>query len=143
MMSMRCALLLAAVLAAAPAAAGEALRLVEHASGETVLHRTRDADALGDEIVFANPLFDAADRRQVGASRGVCTRVELGAWWDCRFTLTLAHGALLIAGAYPDEGDATFGIVGGTGRYAGARGTLSVHARDAAHSSYDFIAHLL
>ncbi len=142
-MSMRCTLLLATVLAAAPAAAGEALHLVERATGETLLHRTAEPDALGDEIVFANPLFDAADRHELGASRGVCTRVALGAWWDCRFTLTLAGGALLIAGAYPDEGDATFGVVGGTGRYAGARGTLTVHARDAHHSSYDFIVHLL
>ncbi len=116
----------------------EQLRLVERASGEQVLHRGPAEDAVGDLIVFANPLYDAADRTPAGASRGYCVRVEVGRWWECRFTLALAAGTLLVAGSYPDEGDAEFGIEGGTGRYAGARGTLKVHARDAAHSSYDF-----
>ena len=137
------ALLLAAALAPAVACAGESLRLVERATGETVVHRTSADDALGDLIVFANPLYDAADKRPVGASRGSCTRVEVGRWWDCHWTMTLDGGALLVAGPYPDEGDAVFGIVGGTGRYAGARGTVAVHSRDAAHESYDFVISLL
>ena len=116
----------------------EPLRLVERATGEEVVHRGPAADAVGDLLVFANPLYDAGDRRAVGASRGYCVRVEVGRWWECRFTLALAGGTLLVAGSYPDEGDAEFGIEGGTGRYAGARGTLKVHARDAQHSSYDF-----
>ena len=135
----RIAVLLWGVLLASPwpALAAERLGLVERATGEEVVHRGA-ADAIGDLLVFSNPLYDAADRAAVGASRGYCVRVEVGRWWDCHFTLQLGGGSLLAAGAYPDEGDAEFGIVGGTGRYAGARGALKVHARDAAHSAYDF-----
>jgi allene oxide cyclase len=134
----RIAVLLMTALAPWAARAAERIGLVERATGEQVVHHGPAADALGDLLVFSNPLFDATDRTAAGASRGYCVRVEVGRWWDCHFTLELAAGALLVAGAYPDEGDAEFGIVGGTGRYAGARGTLRVHARDAAHSSYDF-----
>jgi hypothetical protein len=131
-------LLSAGLLAPWTASPAERLGFVERASGEQVVHRGPAADALGDLIVFSNPLFDAADRAPAGASRGYCVRVELGRFWDCHFTLEVPAGTLLAAGPYPDEGDAEFGIVGGTGRYAGARGTLRAHARDAAHSSYDF-----
>jgi allene oxide cyclase len=136
----RIAVLISAALLGAPwtARAAEHLGLVERATGEQVVHRQADADAVGDLLLFSNPLYDAANRAAAGASRGYCVRVEVGRWWDCHFTLELASGSLLAAGAYPDEGDAEFGIVGGTGRYAGARGTLKVHARDAAHSAYDF-----
>jgi allene oxide cyclase len=136
----RIALLLFGALLVAPwtARAVERLGLVERATGEQVVHRGATADAVGDLLVFSNPLYDAADRAAAGASRGYCVRIEVGRWWDCHFTLELGGGSLLAAGAYPDEGDAEFGIVGGTGRYAGARGTLKVHARDAAHSAYDF-----
>ena len=136
----RIAVLISGALLVAPwtALAGERLGLVERATGEHVVHRGASADAVGGLLVFSNPLYDAVDRVAAGASRGYCVRVEVGRWWDCHFTLELGSGSLLVAGAYPDEGDAAFGIVGGTGRYAGARGTLEVHARDAAHSAYDF-----
>ena len=125
------------------ACAGESLRLVERATGETVVHRTTAPDALGDLIVFANPLYDAANKNLKGSSRGVCTRVEVGHWWECHWTMALPGGALLVAGSYPDEGDSVFAIVGGSGRYAGARGTVAVHARDAGHETYDFAIKLL
>lgn len=128
---------------AAPAAAAPAkFTVVERAVAETTLHRGTADDALGDEIVFANPLYDAQNRVEVGASRGFCLRVELGRHWQCSFTLSLREGSLVIEGDYPDEGDAEFAIVGGTGRYVAARGVLRVHARDAAHSAYDFAVDL-
>ncbi len=132
-------LLSATVLVPTMSLAAESLRLIERATGETVIHRTASNDALGDLLVFTNPMYDAANKVQVGMSRGSCTRVEVGQWWDCHWTMTLAGGALLAAGPYPDEGDSNFAIVGGTGRYAGARGTIAVHARDAAHENYDFL----
>jgi allene oxide cyclase len=141
--SRRFACLLVVALATGTAAAAEPLRFVERATGETVLHRGAADDALGDLLVFSNPLYDAADRSAAGASRGYCVRVEVARFWDCRWTMTIAGGTLAVTGAYPDEGDADFAIVGGTGRYAGARGTLTVHARDAAHTSYDFVIRLL
>jgi hypothetical protein len=136
-------ILMAGVLAAGPASAAERLRFVERASDEKVVPVSQAPDAIGDLLVFSNPLYDAADRAAVGTSRGSCVRVELGKWWQCQWTIALARGALEVAGAYPDSGDAEFAIVGGTARYAGARGTLKVHARDAEHSAYDFLVELL
>jgi len=135
-------ILLSATLVATPAAAAPRLQFVERASHETVLPRTPAADALGDLLVFSNPLYDAANRTAVGASRGYCVRVEVGQWWQCQWTLQLATGTLQVAGAYPDSGDSEFAIVGGTGRHLGARGVLKVHARDEAHSAYDFVIEL-
>ena len=100
-------------------------------------------DSLGDLLVFANPLYDAANAKALGTSNGSCVRTVVGKRWQCAWTMTLATGQLQIGGEYPDEGDADFAITGGTGRYAGARGTLHVHARDAGHTSYDFIVSLL
>lgn len=122
--------------------AAERIVLVERASNEQVVAVTRAEDAIGHLLVFSNALYDAANRAAAGMSRGYCVRVEVGRWWQCQWTLELAAGALQVAGAYPDSGDADFAIVGGTGRYAGARGVLRVHARDAAHSAYDFAIEL-
>ena len=131
------------VLAAGSAQAAEHLRFVERASNEKVVSLTAAPDALGDLLVFSNPLHDADNRAAVGLSRGHCVRVEVGRWWQCQWTMVLATGTLEVQGAYPDTGDCEFAIVGGTGRYAGARGALKVHARDAAHSAYDFAVELL
>ncbi|HUO96206.1 MAG TPA: dirigent protein [Steroidobacteraceae bacterium] len=135
---LRLGVVLAATLVASVAGAAERLALVERATGEKVVPISTAADALGDQLVFSNPLYDGDNRAVVGASRGACVRIEIGRWWDCRFTLELKGGALMVAGAYPDEGDVEFAIIGGTGHYAAAHGTLAVHARDAAHSAYDF-----
>ena len=132
-----------AMLATSVGVAGESLRFVERAEHETVLHRGSAADALGDLIVFANPLYDAANRKAAGMSRGSCIRVETGKSWECTFTLALADGSLEVSGSYADEGDSDLAVIGGTGRHAGARGTLRLHPRDAAHDSYDFIIGLV
>lgn len=130
----------ALVLAAAPLAAGaaETLHLIEHASNEHVVNAKPAVDALGDQLVFVNPMFDAANQKEVGTSNGSCTRTMVGKTWHCNWMIHLAHGQLAVSGTYPDEGDCDFAVVGGTGRYAGARGVVKVHARDAEHTSYDF-----
>jgi len=42
-----------------------------------------------------------------------------------------------------DAGDSLFAVTGGTGKYAGAKGSMLLHARDAQSSSYDFTYDLL
>lgn len=132
------ALVVPMALAATATLAGE-LRYVEHADHETVIHRTSAEDSLGDLIVFANTLRDAADHATVGASRGSCIRTELGRHWHCTFTLALHDGSLETTGDFADEGDSDFAIIGGTGRHAGAAGSLRIHPRNEQHDSYDFI----
>jgi allene oxide cyclase len=113
--------------------------VVERPSNETVLHRLGDTDSLGDLIVFSNPLYDAHDAVAIGTSSGQCVRTQVGVSWECQFTLRLARGAIVVAGRYDDEGDSTVAVIGGTGQYARAHGTLVIHPQDAAHSRYDFI----
>ena len=131
------------VFATMPSAARESMHLVEHASGETLVRHGSVPDALGDLLVFSNPLHDANDRAVVGSSRGYCVRTSVGSWWECHWTMQLAGGALVVSGSYPDQGDADFAVIGGTGGYAGARGTVRVHPRNAEHASYDFMVELL
>lgn len=140
-MTLKVAAAIAALILPLAAAAHAATRftLVERPLNETVIHRLGDSDSLGDLIVFSNPLYDAQDRVERGTSSGQCVRTVVGATWECQFTLRLPAGALVVAGRYNDEGDSTVAVVGGTGRYAGAHGTLVIHPQDADHSRYDFI----
>jgi hypothetical protein len=133
----------AACVATPPALAAESIRLVERATNEHVIDLGAHGDSLGDLLVFANPLHDATNGKALGTSNGSCVRTVVGQRWQCAWTMTLAGGQLQVGGECPDEGDADFAITGGTGRYAGARGTLRVHARDAGHASYDFTVSLL
>jgi len=126
-----------------PARAAEHLRFIEMASGERVVPHGTAADAQGDLLVFTNPIKSADGKAVVGLSRGSCVRTEVGKWWECSWTMQLPGGTLEASGSYPDEGDSEFAILGGTGHYVGARGTLKVHARDAAKTSYDFVIDLL
>ena len=123
--------------------ASTTLKWVERATNEHEVDIAPAGDSFGDLLVFVNPMFDAANAKQVGESNGSCVRTDPGKSWHCAWTMTLAKGQLEISGVYPDKGDMEFAITGGSGEYAGARGTLKVHARDASHSSYDFTATLL
>lgn len=125
------------------ARAAERLTFIEVASGEKVISHGKAADAMGDLLVFTNPIKSADGKAIVGLSRGSCVRTEVGRWWECSWTMQVPGGTLEASGSYPDEGDSEFAIVGGTGRYVGARGMLKVHARDAAKTSYDFAIDLL
>jgi hypothetical protein len=130
-------ILAGALLGTTAHAAGQ-LRYVERAVNEKVVDLGAKGDSIGDLLVFLNPLYDADNRNAVGTSHGYCVRIDVGVSWECTWTMKLAAGTLAVHGTYPDEGDSDFAITGGTGRYAGARGALHVHARDTAHTSYDF-----
>ena len=70
-------------------------------------------------------------------------RVVVGKSWECFWTLLLKHGQITVEGPFLDDGDSVMAITGGTGKYAGAKGSLKLHARDAKGSSYDFLYDLL
>jgi hypothetical protein len=88
-------------------------------------------------------LFDAANKTQIGTDQGYCVRVAVGKSWECSWTNMLKDGQIMVSGAFWDDKDSLFAIVGGTGKYVGAKGTLKLHARDAKASSYQFIFDLL
>lgn len=134
---------LAAFLIAPAAFAGQTLHVVEHALTDSTLDLGAKGDSPGDLLTFANPVFDAANRRRVGADQGYCIRVVAGRSWECFWTLTLKSGQITVEGPFRDGLDSVLAVTGGTGAYAGARGSMKLHARDAAGTSYDFTYDLL
>src|SRR3979490_295557 len=64
-----------AVLAGVPALAGEKIQLIEHADTDATLDLGAKGDSVGDLLTFANPVFDSANKTQVGSDQGYCVRV--------------------------------------------------------------------
>ena len=126
-----------------PALAAEQIKVVERPVGETTVDLGAKGDSIGDLLVFANAVFDAANKAQLGTDQGYCVRTVVGKSWECNWTLTLHAGQITVEGPFMDEGDSLFAVTGGTGKYAGARGSMKLHPRDAKSSSYDFTYDLL
>jgi hypothetical protein len=81
----------------------------------------------GDMFVGADTAFDRAGKR-IGTGLGVCVlTVTKPLSGQCNDTLTLPDGQLTIQGGGPfKERSSSRAIIGGTGAYAGARGTVEV-----------------
>ncbi|HUY84604.1 MAG TPA: allene oxide cyclase family protein [Steroidobacteraceae bacterium] len=134
---------LAALALAPPAFAARTLHFVEHALTDRVLHLGAKADSRGDLLTFANPVFNAANKAQVGTDQGFCIRVVTGKSWECFWTLLLGNGQITVEGPFHDAGDSILTVTGGTGAYDGARGSMRLHSRNAKATSYDFVYRLL
>ena len=115
-----------------PAAAAQAttLVLVEHTHAMTDINQSDAGAGPGDVRVWGpNPLFDEENSEDTGATtQGSC--IALNAAFDCLAseTIVFADGSTLqiqgvqLGNARPS----TRTIVGGSGQYLGATGTLSV-----------------
>ncbi len=131
-----------AVLASTPALAGNTIAVVEHAATDAVTDTGAPGDTAGDLLTFANPVFDAANKKQIGTDQGYCIRTEVGKSWECFWTISLADGQITVEGPFLDKGDSVLAVTGGTAKYAGARGQMKLHARDEKGSEYDFVYEL-
>ncbi|HTV94828.1 MAG TPA: dirigent protein [Steroidobacteraceae bacterium] len=134
---------LAAALAALPAHAAERITVVERPVGETTIDLGAKGDSVGDLLVFANKVYDAANQTEVGSDQGYCIRTVPGKSWECFWTLILKRGRITVEGPFMDQGDSLLAVTGGTGKYAGARGSMKLHPRDATPTGYDFTYDLL
>lgn len=112
--------------------------VVEHAVTDTTGDVDPHGDSLGDILAFRNPVFNAQNTRRVGTDNGSCIRTEVGAAYECSWTVVLKNGSLVVSGPFYDAVDSTLAVTGGTGVYSDARGSMLLHARDAAGSEYDF-----
>ena len=119
--------------------AGEKLTVVEHPTDEKTVNLSGKSDAIGDLLVFANPVFDAANKAQVGSDQGYCVRTVVGKSWECFWTLIMKEGLITVEGPFYDTGDSVFVVTGGSGKYAGAKGSMKLHWRDAKGTAFDFI----
>jgi allene oxide cyclase len=132
-----------AALTALPALAGEHIVVVERPVGETTVDLGAKGDSVGDLLVFANKVYDSANKAQVGSDQGYCVRTVVGKSWECFWTLILKDGQITVEGPFMDTGDSLLVITGGSGKYAGARGSMKLHPRDPTPTGYDFTYDLL
>src|ERR1700736_7082130 len=95
----------AIALITAPAFAAEQIKVVERPVGETTIDLAAKGDSVGDMLVFANGIFDAANKTQVGSDQGYCIRTVVGKSWECFWTLELKAGKITVEGPFLDEGD--------------------------------------
>lgn len=116
------------------------VKVVEHANTDTVRHigPANEKDSVGDVLAFANPVFNASDAKQVGTDNGQCVRTAVGKSWECIWTVFLSGGQLTVEGPFFDAKDSTLAITGGTDDYKDASGQMTLHARNAQGTAYDF-----
>jgi hypothetical protein len=130
---------LAGLWLAAPATADPAvITLIERATTDTVSDTGAKGDNAGDILTFANEVFDSTNTAKMGSDDGVCIRTIAGTAWDCRWTLSLPEGQLMVQGPFYDKADSLLAIVGGTGQYADARGEMELAHIVPDDSSYRF-----
>jgi allene oxide cyclase len=132
------ATVLTCALVAAPALAGQHFVVVERPTDEITTDIGAKGDSPGDLLTFANPVFDAANKTQVGTDQGYCVRIVVGKSWECNWTMLMKGGQITIEGPFMDSGDSLFVVTGGSGKYVGAAGQMKLHPRDEKSSSYDF-----
>lgn len=113
----------------------QTIELRELEKGSTFKHvrntepKSSNANLAGDVIVFTNPVADGSGK-VVGKIRVACVTTSGAADFKdsiltCTGVLTLPGGALaLAANSDPGSRTTTGAITGGTGSYAGARGSF-------------------
>jgi allene oxide cyclase len=124
-------------------ASGKTVHVIEHAITDTEVPVAGGKDVMGNILTFNNPVFDTANKKQVGHDEGFCERlqVKLGIW-ECLWTTFLKGGQITVQGPYYDKRNSVLSITGGTGAYEGARGEMNLNSRNGG-KEYDFIFHLM
>ena len=119
------------------------IHVVEHAITDTVQQFHPPKNSRGDVLGFHNPVFNAANTRQIATDNGYCIRTVAAGMteWECTWTTLLPGGHLTVQGPFFDNGtNTTLAITGGTGRYTGAEGSMLLHATGhPVGSEFDFI----
>jgi allene oxide cyclase len=132
----------AATSSAAPSRAnlaGSTVHVVEHAITDTEIPTGGGKDVKGNILTFNNPVFDAANRKQVGHDEGFCTRLAPAQGiWECLWTTFLPSGQITVQGPFYDTRNSVLSITGGTGAYRSNRGEMVLKSRNGG-KEYDFI----
>jgi hypothetical protein len=126
----------------ATASKGKTIHVVEHAVTDAVTNGSAKKDKLGNVLTFANPVFNAANKQEVGTDQGYCIRTVVGRTWECNWTTFLNAGSITVEGPFSDEGNTVLSITGGTGSYATARGQMNLNYHNKKGTAFDFIFHL-
>ena len=110
---------------------------------DDVAPRSRSRVSLGDRLTTRQSLFDGAGKR-VGTLSTDCTgtgptRPLPSATLLCTASYSLSGGQIVAAGAFKLDGRGELAIVGGTGAYTGARGTIKSAQPGRGYDSADVI----
>lgn len=114
------------------------ITVVERAVTDTLVDLGPKGDSRGDQLVFANPVYNRTNSTKVGRDQGSCVRTVAGKAWQCSFTTWLAKGSLVVEGPFYDTRDSVFAITGGTGSYSRSRGVMHLHARNTKGTAFTF-----
>jgi hypothetical protein len=112
--------------------------VVERAVTDTLVDLGPTGDSRGDQLAFANPVYNSTNTKKVGRDQGSCVRTAVGKAWQCSFTTWLPKGSLVVEGPFYDNRDSVLAITGGTGGYSQARGVMRLHARNAKGTAFTF-----
>jgi hypothetical protein len=135
---MRHAAICAALLLAAGAAAAERITMYNIATGDHFIELDRDSGA-GNMILWHSDMQDEQGKR-LGSGAGTCIRIDASGNHMCNITIDHdGHGTLNVSGVQTVEPEtSTLTIVGGTGDYQGATGTVrSTPVEDRARFRYE------
>ena len=83
-----------------------------------------EGDSVGDMVIFDQPLLDAAGDA-IGTNSGFCVRTDPGRNYQCQWTLSMAEGAIQVAGREFDQGESRISIVGGSGAFRSIAGHMT------------------
>ena len=113
-----------------PQGAATTLTLVEQEGSARFIdnpprHGKRRPPSTGDQLILTGVDFDASGRKRLGRSYLSCTFIGRNTM-SCTGTIDLVDGQLTIQGVARDEKTTVVAVTGGTGRYAGAHGTMSI-----------------
>ncbi len=109
----------AAAGSATPEAAVETLSF-DIAFRDTILAADQSALSLGDRFILNDLILKEGET--VGHNGGVCTIIDTAGEAMCTVVFSLPEGTIVTAFLNTPPPEKTLAIVGGTGKYAGARG---------------------
>jgi hypothetical protein len=101
--------------------------LIENGPRKRGSHSSRPV--VGDQIILSIPIADAAGSTRLGTASATCTVVRVTRSGAPRLTCSgvyeLNDGDIVVTGRLSGGNTDRLAVIGGTGAYAGARGTLS------------------
>jgi hypothetical protein len=109
--------------------ASQTLRLENQLTTQTNL-RISPATSLGAQLVFTGMIYEPSGTAAIGRDQASCTRTAPGNGqvFECLMTFILPKGQIYAEAASSHSGPATGVVTGGTGSYAGMRGTFQFTA---------------
>jgi hypothetical protein len=115
------------------------IHVVERPVSDQVIDIGAKGDSPGDQLPFANPIYDASNSHRVGSDQGNCVRASATQGrWECMWTTFLGGGQITVEGPFLDSKvNDVLAITGGTGAFRNARGQMVLHVR--ADGNFDFV----